>query len=109
MDLVWVQLEAVSVVYTFNKEAIGATNLACVAKCLSRELSSELEETVHLLFEFSKWASLCEQMGATDGARNFDSRRLLSRNKNNKNNKDKTMRMRQQSTMVSNSIWAWWQ
>lgn len=50
------------------QDAIGATDLSRVVKCLSRELSEEREEAVHLLFELSKSYALCEKIGATNGA-----------------------------------------
>ena len=50
------------------QEAIGATNLSRVVKCLSRELTREREGAVYLLYELSKSYSLCNKIGATNGA-----------------------------------------
>jgi hypothetical protein len=52
-----------------NKDIVGETDLIRLAvKCLSRDLSQEREAAVALLFELSKSYSLCEKIGATNGA-----------------------------------------
>jgi hypothetical protein len=51
------------------QDIVGETDLIRLAvKCLSRDLSQEREAAVALLFELSKSYSLCEKIGATNGA-----------------------------------------
>lgn len=52
-----------------NKEAVGETDaIRSCFKSLSRKLSKEKEEAIHLLSELSKYRPVCEKIGAVNGS-----------------------------------------